>query len=123
MDKDLLIENIQKYAARKKESPSHACIAAGCGKSFISDIRRGQTPTVGKLIDLATYLGCSVSDLVGDAPLRIEKRGYIIPPTPRSEIQAAFDQLNEEGRARLLEQADDMIRSGKYIKSPADKIG
>lgn len=109
MDKDLLIENIQRFARANKESPSHACIAAGVGKSFISDLRRDKIPSVAKVSDLAAYLGISTSDLVGDV------RGL---PAP---LLSAWDQLNDEGRAKLLDYADDLAQSGKYIKNrPAE---
>ncbi len=33
-----------------------------------------------------------------------------------------FEKLNEEGQERLMEIADDMVRSGKYIKSDKDGL-
>lgn len=34
-----------------------------------------------------------------------------------------FDRLNREGRERLVETSDDMVSSGKYIKSDPDNLG
>lgn len=41
----------------------------------------------------------------------------------RSTLLYNFDQLNQEGRERLVETSDDMVSSGKYIKSNPDKLG
>lgn len=107
MDKEVLIANIYKFADRNKESASAACIASGCGKSFISDMRRGQTPSVSKIIDLAAHLGVSVSDLVGDAAT----------PAELAPLASAWAELNDEGRERLVAYAEDLVAGGRYIKS------
>ena len=111
MDKEVLIGNIFKYAAENKESASHACIVAGCGKSFISDLRRGQTPSVAKVAALAEHLNVSVSDLVGDAKT----------PADLAPLAAAWAELNDEGRERLVAYAEDLVAGGRYIKT--DKTG
>lgn len=41
----------------------------------------------------------------------------------RSTLLHNFDQLNQEGQERLVETSDDMVSSGKYIKSNTDKLG
>lgn len=41
----------------------------------------------------------------------------------RSTLLHNFDQLNQEGRERLVETSDDMVSSRKYIKSNSDKLG
>lgn len=107
MDRDLLICNIERYAAAKNESPSGASIAAGLGKNFVTNIRRGQTPSVAAVADLAMHLGVSVSDLVGDART----------PAELAPLAAAWEDLNEEGRERLIAYAEDLVASGRYIKS------
>jgi len=66
MDKDLLVQNIIRYCTVRGEPPTVACVNAGLGKDFLSDIKRGRTPSVAKVADMATYLEVSTSDLVGD---------------------------------------------------------
>ena len=71
MDKETLnrkiVQNIIRLCTERNEPPTNACIAAGVGKSFISDMRRGQSPSVYKMALLSEYLCVTVSDLVGDA--------------------------------------------------------
>lgn len=41
----------------------------------------------------------------------------------RSALMHNYDQLNQEGRERLVETSDDMVTSGKYIKSNPAELG
>lgn len=112
MDKDLMISNIRKYCAARNVKPTIACTAAGVGRSFVSDIDRGQTPSVAKVADLAAYLGVSTSDLVGDART----------PADLAPLADAWADLNEEGRARLIAYAEDLTASGRYIKNHQSEL-
>lgn len=48
-----------------------------------------------------------------------------LPANPRQEnLLVSFSLLNQEGQERLIEIADDMVASGKYIKNhPSDMVG
>lgn len=107
MDKELLIQNIEKAALRIGKKPTPICIEAGVGRQFMSDLRRGKIPSVAKVADLAMHLGVSVSDLIGDAR----------QPEEAPELLACWAELNEEGRERLIAYAEDLVAGGRYIKS------
>lgn len=66
MNKEQLVENIKKYCALKGVKPTPACRDSGAGTSLINDIERGRTPSVERIQMLAQYLGCTVSDLLGE---------------------------------------------------------
>ena len=111
MNKELLIMNIRRYCEARGEKPTVACTAAGVGKNFVSNMTRGQTPSVASVADLAAYLGVSSSDLIGDAKT----------PVDLAPLADAWADLNEEGRERLVQYAEDLVASGRYIKnSPAE---
>lgn len=107
MDREILIFNIRKYCAARNEKPTIVCSAAGVGRSFVSDIARGRSPSVAAVADLAAYLGVSASDLIGDAKT----------PAELAPLAAAWAELNEEGRERLVIYAEDLVASGRYIKT------
>lgn len=107
MDKEILIANIRKFCAARNLKPTIACVGAGVGRSYVSDIARGQTPSVASVADLAAFLDVSTSDLVGDAQTPAELR-------PLAE---AWAELNEEGRERLISYAEDLVAGGRYIKN------
>lgn len=102
-----MISNIRKFCAARNEKPTVACVAAGVGKSFVSDLDRGQMPSVAKVAALAEHLEVSVSDLVGDAQT----------PAELAPLAAAWAELNDEGRDRLVEYAEDLVNGGRYIKN------
>ena len=58
MDRELLVQNIERYCSKKGVKPTNACRDSGVGASFLTDIKRGQTPSVAKVQLLAQYLGC-----------------------------------------------------------------
>ena len=68
MNREKLVQNIKAYCALRGVKPTVACRECGVGVSFINNIERGQTPSVAKVQMLAQYLGCTVSDLLGEAP-------------------------------------------------------
>ena len=112
MDNSSLISNILNYCAAVKKKPTFACTEAGVGKSFVSTLRNGVSPSVAKVADLAAYLGVSTSDLVGDAAT----------PAVLAPLADAWAELNDEGRERLIEYAEDLVRGGRYIKNRPDRV-
>lgn len=66
MNRDAFVQNIKFYCERKGLKPTSACKDAGVGTSFVTDIKRGQTPSVEKVEQLAHYLGTTVSVLIGE---------------------------------------------------------
>lgn len=66
MDRELFVKNIERYCAQKGVKPTNACRDSGVDTSFVTDIKRGQTSSVAKMQQLAQYLGCTTSDLLGE---------------------------------------------------------
>lgn len=105
MDKELFVQNIKARCAANGVKPTVACREAGVGVSFINDIERGQTPSVAKVQLLAQYLGCTVSDLLGEDPT---------PPDPvRQEFIRLFDGMSARQQNELLA---DMLRRQREEK-------
>ena len=77
-NKDVLLKNIEIAAALKGERVTPACANAGVGSSFYNDIRRGRTPSVSKLAQLANYLGVTTSALLDEKdPLAMLPPAYV----------------------------------------------
>lgn len=83
MDTEKLVKNIKKFCDLKGIGYTAACRDSGAGKSLISQIEtRGVIPSVEKVQMLATYLGVSTSELLGeDLPT---------DPAGKESLQAAF---------------------------------
>ena len=112
MNKELMISNILKFCAARDVKPTVVCTEAGVGKNFVTNMKRGQTPSVASVADLAAYLGVSTSDLVGDAKT----------PVDLAPLAAAWAELNEEGRERLTQYAEDLTSSGRYKKHDSTEM-
>ena len=90
-------------------------------RNFISDIKRGQTPSVAKVQMLANYLGVTTSELLGEVPMGGIPQARAAPTLPDSGLsdleQAmlhSFRQLNDEGQKRGIEYLGDLLASGRY---------
>lgn len=66
MDTELFVQNVEYWCKLKGEPPTIACEKSGAGRSLIANIKRGSYPSVVKVQQLAQYLGCTVSDLLGE---------------------------------------------------------
>lgn len=105
MDKEIFVQNIKIYCALKGVKPTVACRESGVGTSFISDINRGQIPSVAKVQQLAQYLGCTVSDLLGETKAADQPVGsqdifmelYKSLP-PDRQLEAYLKLLNLRGK-------------------------
>ena len=105
MDIAEFVQNIKKYCDIKGTKPTIACKESGAGKDLINQIeRRGSMPSVEKVQQLASYLGVTVSELLGE-----EKA-----PTSTSDNPPMYNKLNPENRALV----DQMIE--KLLKSQSD---
>lgn len=95
MNVELFEKNIKKYSALKGVSPTVACIESGAGKNLLGQLKgRGSIPSVERVQLLAQYLGCTVSDLLG------EKEA---PPDPvRQEFMRLLDSMTAEQRNELF---------------------
>lgn len=84
-----------------------------------------RSPDYASLQKMAQYFGVTIDWLLGldakKAPPTPEGEGRL--PDDERRLLALFHQLNREGRERLVEIADDMVSSGKYIKTDPSTLG
>ena len=78
MDRELFVQNIKYYCTLKGVKPTVACRESGVGTSFIPDFKKGKTPSIAKVQLLAQYLGCTVSNLLGERPADMEPGNVIV---------------------------------------------
>ena len=104
MDKERFVQNVKKLCLMKNIKPTNACKESGVGSSFLSDIQRGQTPSVAKVQLLAQYLGVTTSDQLGEA----QKSS---PPSEEDRLLAGYDALSARNREKLEEYLDLLLSS------------
>lgn len=96
MNADIFVQNIKKYCLLKGVKPTTACKESGVGASFISDINRGQTPSVAKVQLLAHYLDVTVSQLLG------EDASEISQGQPHPYLVFRYNQLPKEDQEEVM---------------------
>lgn len=98
MDGAIFVQNIKTLCARKGVKPTVACRESGAGTDLINQVeRRGSVPSVERVQLLATYLGVTTSELLGEEkPAAPESGGpdpelwellSKIPPDRRDEVK------------------------------------
>lgn len=92
MDKAAFVQKVKMLCLQKGIKPTNACKECGIGGSFLSDISRGQSPSVERVQLLANYLDVTTSELLGESP-----PGTPAPPEHLSP--AALQMLKAYGRA------------------------
>lgn len=109
MDKDILVQNIKKHCAIKGVKPTVACRESGAGPNVINHLEtRGSIPSVEKIHLLATYLGVTTSELLGeDLPGAADLDSFT-----RAMQQEAYG-LTEADKALLLSMAQQLNSARK----------
>ena len=89
-------------------APTAACKEAGVGTSFIRNVEvRGSIPSVDRVEKLAAYLGCTVSELIGEQPPpgREAPEPVTVPEDPLiREIMARVHDLTPDQKRLYLAQ-------------------
>ncbi|MCI9222635.1 MAG: hypothetical protein HFF22_04605 [Oscillospiraceae bacterium] len=78
-----------------------------------------QSKAVARLVELAISEIESESDAKKHLSVAKTAPGEVL----RSTLMHSFDLLNQEGKEKLVDTADDMVHSGKYIKSDPVQLG
>ena len=101
--------------------------SVGIAKSTYNNYETGiREPKSDFWIAIATKYGVTIDYLMGysDDPHRTSVIQNNASSAQDEALLELFHQLNEEGREKLLDTADDLVQSGKYLpKNYEDKLG
>lgn len=79
-------------------------------------------PRMDKIDRICSILNINRSDLIEDKPEQDVSSAFSQLTPPVQKIIDIMQELNEEGQDKLLEYGDDLLASGKYIKSDEDAV-
>lgn len=103
MNTDIFVQNVKKYCAINGVKPTVACTESGAGKDLLSKLaNHGAIPSVAKVQLLAQYLGCTVSDLLGE-------KATSSPPSEDDELLQKISTLAPQRRKQAEEYLDFLI--------------
>lgn len=60
------VKNIEIQCARLGTTPTTACRESGAGSNLMTNLKNGSVPSVERVQMLATYLGVTTSELLGE---------------------------------------------------------
>lgn len=109
MNSQLLINNIIFWADKMNKKPTTLCSESGAGKDFISNIKKGQTPSVAKVQMLADYIGISTSELLGEKIQPATREGDELDEQT-ARLVDKLRQMAPEDQELLEAQIDVMLR-------------
>ena len=102
MNPEIFVQNIKRLCKAKGVKPTVACREAGVGNAFIGDIlRRGSMPGIDRVEKLAAYLGCTVSELIGET---VPDREPLPEDPVIAEIMARVEDLTPDQQRLYLAQ-------------------
>lgn len=106
MNVDVFVENVKKYCAAANTKPTAACENSGAGKNMLTNLtKRGVVPSIARVQMLAQYLGCTVSDLLGEAPAAVPKNVKAAAQEGSGqyeEFARIFKSLTPENQNRII---------------------
>lgn len=103
MNTDIFVQNVKRYCAINGVKPTVACAESGAGKDLLSKLaNHGAIPSVAKVHLLAQYLGCTVSDLLGE-------KATSSPPSEDDKLLQKISALAPERRKQAEEYLDFLI--------------
>lgn len=109
--------------------------SVGVAKTTYNNYEKGERdPKSDFWIAVAQKYGVTIDYLMGysDDPKKIGKENTptsssddagVFTQEELSRISAAMDQLNEEGRERVVEYAEDLVAGGRFKKPCAAELG
>ena len=108
MNPEIFVQNIKRLCRERGIAPTVACKAAGVGKNFINHIQvQGSSPSIDRVEKLAAYLGCTVSELIGEEVKagRQEPNAPTVPEDPViEEIMSRVRDLTPDQQRLYLAQ-------------------
>lgn len=116
-------KRIKQLISKTKKSQKDIAFDLGLSQQRFNNYVTGQRdPDLAMLCVLADYFGVSVDYILGreqEKPAPDERDG--LTETERRLLDF-FAVLNAEGREKLLDYADDLACSGKYIQADKAKM-
>ena len=103
-------ERREELGITQLELASRLNVSKGAIGNYETDANFPKASIMYKIFDI---LQCDANYLYQD---EIGERENIVPPKNERKILSLLYQLSDEGQEKLIDYADDLVRSGKYIK-------
>lgn len=103
-------ERREELGITQTELAKRLGVSKGAIGNYETDANSPRASTMYKIFEI---LQCDANYLYQD---EIGERDTIVPPAADRKLLSLLHQLNDEGQEKLIDYADDLVMSGKYIK-------
>lgn len=119
MDVQIFVQNVKELCKKKGVKPTIACEESGAGKNLLNHIEsRGSIPSVAKVQMLSSYLGVTVSQLLGEDASDISQG----PAQPY--LVYRYNHMTQEDQAKVMAFVEELsLDQGKIIPDNQQVIG
>ena len=107
MNREQFVQNVKARCKVLGIPQTTACAESGAGVGLLSEVKKGKTPSIDRVEKLAAYLGCTVSELLGEEPRgsRDAAESSVLPEDPIiQEIMARVQDLTPDQKRLYLAQ-------------------
>lgn len=113
--------SLNRYISSSGYTQKEIAEKLGVSKSSVTNWLKGKnSPDANLVMPICNLLNITVGQFYGEE----EKSPSTAEAVPGEEqLISLYRDLNDEGREKLVDYADDLVSSGKYIKSNPDKLG
>ena len=101
MNPEKFVQNVKNQCAARGIPPTAACAESGAGKNLLREVLNGKTPGIDRVEKLAAYLGCTVSELIGET---VPDREPLPEDPVIAEIMARVEELTPDQQRLYLAQ-------------------
>lgn len=127
MTKEEIAQIIKKARLNSGYTQKEVADAIGRKRQTLASWETGQSqPDADTLFQLFDFYGVSVDaafDLKKNTPTPPTGEAWVLTEEETSRISVAMVQMNDEGRERVVEYAEDLAAGGRYKKSDTDILG
>ena len=127
MTKEEIAQIIKKARLDSCHTQKEAADAIGRKRQTLASWETGQSqPDADTLFQLFDFYGVSVDaafNLTKNTPTPPNGEAGVLTADELSRISSAMAQMNEEGRERVVEYAEDLAAAGRYKKTGTDILG
>lgn len=103
MNIDLFVQNVKKQCKKKGVKPTVALEESGAGRNLLGQLKnRGSFPSIERVQLLSQYLGCTVSDLLGEEPMKIAQAADSKADDLCQEFARLFTSLSPENQNKVI---------------------
>lgn len=115
-------KNLNHYMEIRNITQNELAKRVGVSPTSVNNWCNGyKTPRMDKVDKICAFFRISRSDLMTERDFDAQDSSTVLAPDETSLLDK-YRQLNEEGRERLLNYADDLVASGRYIKNNEDAL-